>query len=65
MITAMDTEFTSNIGISSSFDILYVSSVHSDRDIVLGLACDSTSMASNALAIVDDETVIYHLSNSP
>ena len=60
MIATVDTEFTSNIRISSLLDVLHMSSVDSNRNIVFRFASDGTSMATDTLPVVYNEAVIDH-----
>ena len=60
MIATVDTKFTSNIGISSLLDVLHMSSVDSNRNIVFRFASDGASMATDTLPVVYNEAVIDH-----
>ena len=61
MGAAVDAELAGDIWVLALLDVLDVSSVDSDRHIVLGLASDRTGMTADALSIVYHETVVHHV----
>ena len=56
----MDTEFSGNIWVGALFDVLDMSSIHSDGNVVLRLAGDRAGMAADALPVVYHKAVIDH-----
>ena len=61
MIAAVDEKIAARVGKLAFFNILDPSSVHANRDIVFGFACDCTGMAANTLTLVDDKGVFRHV----
>jgi len=60
MIAPMNRELPCNIRILPLLDILDVSPIDSDWNVMFGFAGDSTGVAAYALSIVDDEAKIDH-----
>ena len=57
MIAAGDLEAAGDVGLAPCLDILHPSAVDAQRYFVLALASGRTGVATNALAIIDDEAV--------
>ncbi len=60
MVAAVDAELSGDIWIGPLLDVLDMSPIDSDWDIMLGLAGDRAGMATDALPVVYHETVIDH-----
>jgi hypothetical protein len=63
MIAACHLKNAARIGKFSSFDVFDPGAIHPDWHLVLGLTRDGAGVASDTLAVVDDETV-FHQENS-
>src|SRR5690606_7983212 len=48
-----------HVGVGSALDVLHPGSVHAEWDFVLALAGGGAGVAPDALAVVDDESVIH------
>src|SRR5579863_2538383 len=59
MIAAGDLKDAAGIGERSLFDVLHPGAVHREGDVVLGLAGNGAGVTSDALAIIDDESVAH------
>jgi hypothetical protein len=59
MIAALDRENSACAGKFTLFNILDPGPIDSDRQIMLLLASNCASMTSDALPVVDDESVIH------
>ncbi len=60
MITPVDTELPSGIGIGALLDVLDVGPIDPYWNVVLGLTCHCAGMATNASLVVDYESVVHH-----
>ena len=60
VIATHDREKSPGIGKCSFFNVLHPSSIHADWDVVFRFASHRTGMATDAAAIVNDETVVLH-----
>ena len=60
----MNAKFSGYIRIGSFLNILDMSPIYSNWDIVFGLTSDGTGMASYALTIVNNEAEINHVITS-
>ena len=60
MVATVDAELSGDIRIGAFLDVLDVSPVHPNGDVVLGLAGDSARMAADALPVVYYEAVVDH-----
>jgi hypothetical protein len=56
----MDAEFSGNIWVGAFFDILDMSPIHTNRNVVLRLAGDCAGMTADALPIVYHKAVVDH-----
>jgi hypothetical protein len=65
MVAASDLEEPASVGIFALLNVLDPGAVHAQRHLVLGLAGDGASVAPNALAIIDDESVIHREGDRP
>lgn len=59
MVAAHDRKEASGIGKLSLFDLLYPGAVNTDGYLMLRLASGGTGMTTNALAVVDYESVFH------
>jgi hypothetical protein len=59
MVATSDLKIAAGIGKASLLDIFHPSSVDAKRNLVLTLTRCRASVASNTLAIIDDETVVH------
>ena len=64
MIAPMNAKFSCHIRIGSFLNILDMSPIYSDWNIVFRLTSDGASMASNALTIINNEAEINHIITS-
>lgn len=60
MIAARDLKDSTRVGVQALLDVFHPRPVHANRHMVFSLAGNSTGVASDALAVVDDEAV-FHL----
>lgn len=61
MITARHLEASAHVGIRASLGVFDPRAVHTKRHLVLRLARGRTSVTANALALVNEETVVFHV----
>ena len=59
MIAACDLENAASIRENTFLYVFDPGAIHSDRHVILCLARDGAGMATNALAIIDDESVFH------
>jgi hypothetical protein len=59
MVATSDLKMAASIGKASLLDIFHPGSVDTQRNLILALTCCRASVASNTLAIIDDETVVH------
>ncbi len=59
MIAARDLKYSARIWKHALFNILYPSPIHAHRNVILSFARDGAGVASDALAIVDYESVVH------
>jgi hypothetical protein len=59
MIAARDLKYAPGVGVEAFFDVLHPGSIHADRNLIFSFACDRAGVASDALAIIDYESVFH------
>ena len=59
MVAARDLKYPARVGENALFDVLDPSSVHAHWHLVLGLARYRTGVTTDALAVIDYETVFH------
>ena len=59
MITARDLKNAAGVGIGSLLNVLHPSAVYSQRNVVFRLTGNGAGVASDALSIVDDESIAH------
>ena len=64
MIAARHLKAAAHIGIRARLDILDPRAIHAQRHLILGLARGCTCVTSDALALVDEKSVILSLSKN-
>ena len=60
MITARDLKAAAHIGIRARFNIFDPRAIHTKRHLILGLARGAARVTSDALALVNQKSIIYH-----
>ena len=60
MVAPMDAELPGRIRIGPLFDVLDMGPIYSYGDVMLGLACHRTGVATNAGSIIDYKTIVDH-----
>ena len=65
MIAAGDLKNAASVGIGPLLDILHPSAVYSQRNMIFGLTGNGAGVASDALSVVDDESVAHAEGVSP
>ena len=59
MIAARDLKNTPRIGKQSLLDVFHPGPIHADSNVILGFARNGAGVASDALAVIDDEAVLH------
>jgi len=60
MIAARHLKAAAHIRVRTRFDILDPGAIHANRHLILGLTRGTASVTSDALALVDQKSVIAH-----
>lgn len=65
MIAAGDLKNAAGVGIRSFFDVFHPGAVYSQRYVIFGFTGNGAGVASDALSVVDDESVAHAEGVSP
>ena len=61
MIAARDLKDAASVGVGALLDVFDPGAIHAERHVVLGFAGYRAGMTANALAVIDDKSVLHRV----